>query len=425
MAYHLSRRQLVAGGALAAAGAAVALRPVDRSGRRNPYFVKLQGALFRAGIATPTLVVDRSRLDANVAALKRDLPPGMAYRIVAKSLPSLKLLERVRAGTGTHRLMVFNLQTLQSLARDMADADLFLGKPLPIQAAKSFFAQSNGSATFDRIHWLIDTPERLTQFADLAKSQGGPLNVALELDVGLHRGGMVPGEELAAALNAIKGNSHLRFTALMGYEPHIAKLPTLFGWRDRELASAWKIYQDAQDQVKLVLGTQSLDRAIRNAAGSPTYRLYKDTKIANEVSVGSALVKPTDFDTELLSIHRPAAFIATPVIKGTYDTHLPGMTLVSQVQALWDRNASKTIFIYGGHWLAIPEDPPGLQFNDIFGRSSNQEMLNGGAKLVINPDEFIFFRPTQSEAVFLQFGDIAVYDSGEIVDRWPVFPASA
>ena len=52
-------------------------------------------------------------------------------------------------------------------------------------------------------------------------------------------------------------------------------------------------------------------------------------------------------------------------------------------------------------------------------------MLNGGPDLDISPDEFVFLRPHQSEAVFLQFGDIAVYEDGAIVERWPVFDYSA
>jgi D-serine deaminase-like pyridoxal phosphate-dependent protein len=52
-------------------------------------------------------------------------------------------------------------------------------------------------------------------------------------------------------------------------------------------------------------------------------------------------------------------------------------------------------------------------------------MLNGGPELDIQTDEFVFLRPHQSEAVFLQFGDIAVYEDGKITDFWPVFEASA
>ena len=136
-------------------------------------------------------------------------------------------------------------------------------------------------------------------------------------------------------------------------------------------------------------------------------------------------MKPTHFDTELLEPHTPASFIATPVIKSVAKTRMPGLEFADKTKRVWDPNYSKTIFIYGGHWLADPVDPPGLEYNSTFGRSSNQEMLNGGPELQIAPDEFVFLRPHQSEAVFLQFGDIAVYEDGEIVDSWPVFEASA
>jgi D-serine deaminase-like pyridoxal phosphate-dependent protein len=113
------------------------------------------------------------------------------------------------------------------------------------------------------------------------------------------------------------------------------------------------------------------------------------------------------------------------VLKSIGQTRLPGLGAANGIVTGWDRNLAQTVFIHGGNWLAEPIDPPGLAYNALFGRSSNQEMLNGGPALAITPDEFVFFRPQQSEAVFLQFGDIAVYDGTAIVDRWPVFPASA
>ena len=88
---------------------------------------------------------------------------------------------------------------------------------------------------------------------------------------------------------------------------------------------------------------------------------------------------------------------------------------------MWNPNRRRTFFTYGGYWKAKPESPAGLSFNPVFGRSTNQEMLNGSAKINLQPDDWIFLRPTQSEFVFLQFGNIAVYDGGQIVDHWPVF----
>lgn len=423
----ISRRNLLIGGTAIAGVVALMSKPDDKSGPRDPYFLSIQQALMNAGIATPTLLIDRARLNANIDALKRHLPEGMGYRIVAKSLPSISLIQHVAQRANTDRLMTFNLPMLVALSGLMPEASQLVGKPLPVQAARLYFERLPPTRieAADHIQWLIDTPNRLTQYQELARSLNRTLRLNLELDVGLHRGGFETGADLDAVLKEIKTDPNLEFAGFMGYEPHIPSLPTTLGWRDKALAGAWRTYRTALEQAAEVFGSEAIAHITRNAAGSPTYRYYEDTEIANEVSAGSCLVKPTHFDTELLEPHLPASFIATPVIKSIPKTRMPGLEFADGATRAWDPNYSKTVFIYGGHWLADPIDPPGLSYNSTFGRSSNQEMLNGGPELNITPDEFVFFRPHQSEAVFLQFGDIAVYDEGEIVDYWPVFEASA
>lgn len=422
-----SRRSLILGGTVIIGAATLMSKPGDKSGPRDPYFLNVQSALMAAGIATPVLVIDRARLNANVDTLMGHLPAGMGYRIVAKSLPSLALIDHIRQRSGSDRLMTFNLPMLSELSVRMPEASQLLGKPLPVQAARSYFetlpAESSDAAA--QIQWLIDTPQRLQQYADLASTLGRKLDINIELDVGLHRGGFEPGSELQNVLQAIAADPNLIFAGFMGYEPHIPALPTTLGWRDKALQGAWTKYQAALEQAGNVFGAAAMTGITRNAAGSPTYRYYEDTSIANEISAGSCLVKPTHFDSELLEPHLPASFIATPVIKSLPTTRMPGLEFADSAKRAWDPNYSKTVFIYGGHWLADPVDPPGLEYNSTFGRSSNQEMLNGGPDLEIAADEFVFFRPHQSEAVFLQFGDIAVYEDGAIVDTWPVFEASA
>ncbi len=423
----LSRRNVMLGAAGVLGAAALVNRPGDRSGPRDPYFISLQNALTAANIATPTLVIDRTRLNANIDTLKSHLPPGMGYRIVTKSLPSGRLIQHISNRAATNRLMTFNQPMLNTLSTLMPDADQLLGKPLPVAAARAYFdaLPPAQSAAADTIQWLIDTPERLRQYADLSSAIGRPFKINLELDVGLHRGGFEPGPALKEVLDTIRASDTLTFAGFMGYEPHLPAVPETFGWRARAKKHAWSLYRDCLKIAADVFGADAPDRLTRNAAGSPTYRYYEDTSIANEISAGSCLVKPTHFDTDLLEPHLPASFIATPVIKSFDETRIPGLEFADGVKRLWDPNLQRTVFIYGGHWLADPVDPPGLAYNPTFGRSSNQEMLNGGAQINLSPDEFAFFRPQQSEAVFLQFGDIAVYDDGAIVDRWAVFAASA
>ena len=423
----LNRRNLLLGGTAILGVATLMSKPGDQSGPRDPYFLTVQQALAEAGIASPTLVIDRARLDANIDTLMAHLPAGMAYRIVAKSLPSLALIDHIRRRAGTDRLMTFNQPMLSALSEAMPEASQLLGKPLPVQAARNYFATlpSASADAADQVQWLIDSPARLQQYAALAETMDKPLKLNLELDVGLHRGGFEPGSDLQTVLQSIADSPNLEFAGFMGYEPHIPALPTTLGWRDRALQGAWNLYRQALDQAAAVFEPEQMQQITRNAAGSPTYRYYQDTTIANEISAGSCLVKPTHFDSDLLEPHLPASFIATPVIKALPRTRMPGLEFADAAKRAWDPNSTKTVFIYGGHWLADPVDPPGLAYNSTFGRSSNQEMLNGGPELDIQTDEFVFLRPHQSEAVFLQFGDIAVYEDGKITDFWPVFEASA
>lgn len=381
-------------------------------------FSSYTSALERAGIVTPALIIDRDRLDENCAQLVGDLPVGMGLRIVAKSLPSLSLIEHIRDRCGTDRLMVFNLPMLWQLGAAMPQAGLMLGKPLSEAALQSFLARPKGVDPA-RVIFLVDSLPRLRAYGALARAAGVALNVALELDVGLHRGGFT-GADLHGAVQELGDHSDLRFAGLMGYEAHIPAIPTLFGWQNRVRRAARTAYLEAAARVRQQLGDQAQRHAIYNTGGSPTFRLYGDTEMANEVSVGSALVKPTDFDTPLLRAYHAACYIATPVLKGPLPTRIPGF---GRLGAVLPGAGRATLFTHGGKWMADPVFPQGLRYNRLYGRSSNQEMLTGPAGMAVPP--WVFYRPHQSEAVLMQFGDLVVISGGQVVDRWPTLPVSA
>ena len=59
------------------------------------------------------------------------------------------------------------------------------------------------------------------------------------------------------------------------------------------------------------------------------------------------------------------------------------------------------------------------------GHNAYFSMLNALEDIAVDVDDYIFLRPTQSESVMLQFGDLIVVRGGEVVDRWPVFSQGA
>lgn len=416
------RRFITAAAVIGAGGVGLALRPSDRGADHEQYYRELSKALDDAGLARPTLVIDRERLLANADVLRNHLQGRYDYRVVAKSLPSLPLAETVMQRTGTNRLMVFHQPFLNLVAKELPKTDVLLGKPMPVAAAARFYEEHEGT-DFDpsrQLQWLVDSGARLRQYRELARRQQTPMRINLEIDVGLHRGGLRSVDELAEILGVIEGDSLLSFAGFMGYEPHVVKIPGIIGGPPKAFDKAQTTYSDFVAAAEEILG-RSIGDLTLNAAGSPTYQLYDGNQPANELSAGSALVKPTDFDLDTLADHQPAAFIATPVIKALDTAEVPGLEALAGVMAWLNPNRRKAFFIYGGYWKAIPESPAGLSTHPIYGHSTNQEMLNGSSSIDLAQDDWVFLRPTQSEHVFLQFGDIAVYEADQITAHWPVF----
>jgi len=387
--------------------------PATTAPTHDAYFTALSAALNRAGLVEPVLVLDEERLAANIRAVAGTLGDGPAVRLVVKSLPCADLLRLIARQLGTDRYMVFNRAMALEMRRLEPDADLLLGKPLPVGAASTYYDAAGASDPGP--HWLIDTPQRLAEYQAMAATRGINLRVNIEIDVGLHRGGIADPAALAGLLDQV--GPATRVTGLMGYDPHIAKLPKALGLRSRALASSRHLYRQMVAVLQQRVGPGPL---ILNSAGSPTYALHAKGSAANEVAIGSAFVKPGDFDLDTLDHHQPACFIATPVLKTAWPALAPGLGRLA-----WLGGRAQAQFIHGGHWLADPVSPTGLRRSALFGPSSNQECWLGPKRTGIKPGDWLFLRPRQSEAVFLQFGPIVRFDGREITGFWPVFPVSA
>ncbi len=396
-------------------------------GGHSDYFSNLSALLHGEKLARPTMIVDLDRVDHNIAELQKHLG-DKAYRVVAKSIPVPGLIDYVMQKAQSNRLMVFHQPFLNQIAVDNPAADLLLGKPMPVTAAARFYQQLQPGA-FDpatQLQWLIDSPQRLQQYAELATGLGTPMRVNVEIDVGLHRGGLGDPGELVEMLRVIENHPHLTFAGLMGYDPHVAHAPPVLGLAEREFGKVQARYRAMQDALYSTVPAARDTDLVFNAAGSPTFRNWTDVKgIANEVAAGSALVKALDFDIPNLDTHQPALFFATPVLKKQSGVAMPIVPQVGSAQQLWDPNREQTFFVYGGYWKARPVSPPGLVSNPVYGHSTNQEMLNGSAAVQLNVDDYVFYRPTQSEFVMLQFGDVLGVRQGQIESVWPVLPQVA
>ncbi len=414
----MNRRHLLGLSALGLLGIWAA-RPSDNGRPYDDYFASLNALLKQQGAGVPLLVVDMQRLDANADVLAQRLGSRLPLRLVAKSLASDGLLDYLAKKLATRRFMAFHQPQLNQLARLFSDADLLLGKPLPVSAALAFYQQL-GNTGFDparQVTWLIDSPLRLQQYAELASALKQPLQIALEIDLGLARGGFGDPQALGQALSTLRTRTaQLQVRGLMGYDAHIAHSPPWLG-RDRAFADSNARYRAFIETAQTFTDLWPA-QPLLNGAGSLTYALHArgDTPL-NEVSVGSALLKPSEFDSDLLSSHTPALWIATPVLKAQRG-ELPYLANLQSALDSWDRNRQRAYYLYGGLWPADPVAPAGLSYDWIYGRSANQERLNGSAATTLKVDDWVFLRPQLSEGVLGDFGELRLLRNNRLVGSW-------
>ena len=405
------------------------MKPEDTGGPYNDYFANINRTLRDAGIGLPVIIVDLDSVDHNISRVKQTLAKPLNYRVVSKSLPSKELLAYIMKNAETNRIMAFHQPFLEMLAGLDNEMDVLLGKPLLVDSVDKFYQpipQEKKEKLSQQIQWLVDTDERLLKMLELATRQGIHLLINLEIDVGLHRGGARDNRELDGMLRTISANKkYFSFTGFMGYEAHVPHAPPV-------ISSMEGAFEDAMDKYtsffnfsrnkypELFQGDLTF-----NSGGSKTHQMFPKDLPVNDIAAGSAIVKPSTFDT--LKDHKPALFIAAPIIKKIEGVQIPFLDFAANLIEWWDPAMQNSFYLYGGGWAADITSPPGIRMNELTADPPNQNLLpnqslyNGSTQIPINVGDFVFFHPQQGDAIS-QFQEMLVLRDQKIIDTWKSFP---
>lgn len=370
----------------------------------------LQHDLKLYGEGTPQLIVDKKHFLYNLNAVKQQFKDQIYPRLVVKSLANIQLLKHAMTHLETKRLMVFHLPQLIEVLNLFENTDILMGKPMPIRVLEHFY-RDHPQYRQANIQWLVDDVERLHQYLALAQQHQIRLKINIEIDVGLHRGGV---QSAQAFLNILKKIVQypkcFEFSGLMGYDAHVAKLPKIIKKQQDAFAESQDIYKSYQELILKHYPELWHECLCFNGGGSPTLSLHTKKSVCNDVAFGSVLLKPSDFDLATLTEFKPALWIATPVLKVIDQVQIPALEVLSRLPI-----KQQAIFIYGGYWLADYVYPMGLKPHPLYGRSTNQEMLTLTAKTTINVDDYVIARPKQSEAVLPQFAQLYFYEQHQLI----------
>jgi len=414
----------------------LALKPRDRGGAYPPYFAGLNQALKDARVGRARILIDQERLDHNLAIIQANIPSPQHYRIVVKSIPCVDLLRYIRTKVGTHKFMVVHAPFLKVIQDNFEPGiDILLGKPLPVFAAEEFFrglppdCRRRGQ---QEIQWLVDTPARLQEYLDFAVREGLSLRVSVELDIGLHRGGVASVAELDAMLNIMQSNPKpLTFSGFMGYEGHVAYAPGLLTSARKaalaEFADNLAVYRGYIEH-----GREHFPELFRgdltfNSGGSSTYSLFGQAPFITDIGIGGAVLRPASYPSHFLGDLQPAEYIATPMVRQWPGAIIPYLEGLAGFFRWWNPNDQCSFGIYGGSWAGTLVAPPELHPQMLTSTDpanenlvTNQSILNGSRKVGWGLGDFAFYYPKQSDAMF-QFEDILLIRGGQVTGTWDVF----
>jgi D-serine deaminase-like pyridoxal phosphate-dependent protein len=279
-----------------------------------------------------------------------------------------------------------------------------------------------------RVTFLVDTRARLEELVALASSLALTLQVGVEIDVGLHRGGVrwpsgLP--EVLAGFTASPGA--VRFSGMLGYDGHIPSTPVAPGLKIAGMRAAYRAVEESYrafvDVVKADYPSLWRDDLRWNSGGSATYPLHHGG-VVNDVAAGGGMLRPAAYPDTLISALTPALFIAAPVLAHFDAVEIPFVTRPAQSLLAGEQSFT----IYGGGWAAVFVWPLGVGLAPLVSDPENENLVPNETLLVapsspaIGPGDWVFQHPRLADALF-QFEEILLVRGGRLqADRFRAYP---
>jgi len=241
-------------------------------------------------VDTPALLLDLDAFERNLDTLHATLA-GLPVRVRphAKShkCPEIALRQVARGAIGVCCQKVSEAEAL--VAGGIPDVTIVNEV---VGAAK--LARLAALAREARVGVAVDDFQNVNDVDTAAADARVILDVLVEVDVGLNRCGVEPGQAAAALACRVAEKSHLRFAGLQAYQ---GRAQHVRSYDDRRLAAA-----AAADKVQATLDHLSragLHAATVTGGGTGTYLFDARSSVYNEVQPGSYVFMDADYAQNL------------------------------------------------------------------------------------------------------------------------------
>jgi D-serine deaminase-like pyridoxal phosphate-dependent protein len=230
---------------------------------------------------SPQLVIDLDVLDTNLQRLQSLLiGRPVDLRVHFKSL-KCGGLARYLAARGVSRFLCAKLNEAEVLA-DAGLTDVFIANQIvgPIKVERLMRLAKRAT-----VKVCVDNPANVADVSRACQAHGCTVGALVEVDIGMGRCGVEPGEQALSLARTIRESPGLELAGLQGYDGHLQMMPdaneqrTKAGEGLRRLAETRRLIETAGIPVNVVTG-----------AGTGTLEFAVASGVLTEVQPGSFLL---------------------------------------------------------------------------------------------------------------------------------------
>ena len=354
-------------------------------------------------LATPALVLDLPAFERNVAAMQEHCNRvGLKLRAHAKTHKSVTIA-RKQIEAGAIGQCCAKLGEAEVLADGGIDGLLVTS---PVVTPQAFHRVAKLNAQLETFMIVADSTVCVDGYAQAARDSGKRLKVLVDVDIGLHRTGVRPGEPALELAKRIAASLHLQFMGLQGYAGQLQHVPEFPDRRMQSLA-ALKLLGDTRD----LLVANGLPCPIVSGGGTGTYNIDAEARVFTELQAGSYIFMDKQYCEVKIANAAPlpfetALFVQTTVISANF----PGLVTTDAGLKSFATEAGTPVI-----WSGAPE---GANYF-FFGDEQGGIMLSGPDKALALGSNIRCTAPHCDPTVNL-YDVYHVVDGDRLVAIWPV-----
>ena len=263
----------------------------------------------RSELATPALVLDLDLFEANLQRMKDHCDAkGLALRPHAKTHKSAEIAKR-QIASGALGVCAAKLAEAEALAAGGVDA-IHLTSAVVTDQGISRVTQLNDVCR--DFMMTVEDQSVAERLAKAAEKAGKPVQVIIDIDVGLHRTGIRWGDDALALTRWVAASPHLIYRGIQGYAGHVMHIED-FEERKEASKGAMDLLKEARDG----LAADGLTPEIVTGGGTGTYNIDSDLGVLTELQAGSYLFMDRQYNDVPLSNGQPMPFETALMVQTT------------------------------------------------------------------------------------------------------------